>query len=63
MMLKLGQGLTVQQIPKYPNLLRRFIDGHQVLNLTEGHHQIDPLFWEYILEDAKLSGVLEVWEF
>jgi hypothetical protein len=26
----------------------------------QGHHPLDPILWEYILEDSKLSGVLGV---
>jgi hypothetical protein len=36
------------------------LHGHQVLNLTEGHHPLDPVFWVSILEDRKLSGVLGI---
>jgi hypothetical protein len=52
--------LTLQQSPKHSGLVRRFIHGHQVLNVTEGHHPLDPIFWDpaSILEDSKLSGVL-----
>jgi hypothetical protein len=57
-MIKLGQGLTLQQSPKHPGLVSRFLHGHQVLNLTEGHHLLDPILWASILEDSKLSGVL-----
>jgi hypothetical protein len=58
MMFKIRQGLTIQQSPKHPGLVRRFLHGHQVLNLTEGHHPLDPILWASILEDSKLSGVL-----
>jgi hypothetical protein len=58
MMFKITQGLTLQQSPKHPGLFRRFLHGHQVLNLTEGHHPLDPILWVSILEDSKLSGVL-----
>jgi hypothetical protein len=34
---------------------------HQVLNLTEGHHPLDPILWASIFEDSKLSGVLGGW--
>jgi hypothetical protein len=52
--------LTLQQSPKHPGLVSRFLHGHQVLNLTEGHHPLDPLLWDpaFILEDIKLTGVL-----
>jgi hypothetical protein len=33
---------------------------HQVLNLTEGHHPLDPILWASIIEDSKLSGVLGI---
>jgi hypothetical protein len=59
-MLKAKQDLTVQQSPKNPGLVSRFLHGHQLLNLTEGHHPLDPLLWASILEDSKLSGVLGV---
>jgi hypothetical protein len=58
MMFKVRQGLTLQQSPQHPGLVRRFLHGNQVLNLTEGHHQLDPVLWASILEDSKLSGVL-----
>jgi hypothetical protein len=57
MMFKIRQGLTLQQSPKHPGLVIRFLHGHQVLNLTEGHHPHD-LGIASILEDIKLSGVL-----
>jgi hypothetical protein len=50
--------LTLQQSPKHPGLVSRFLHGHQVLNLTEGHHLLDPILWASMLEDSKLSGVL-----
>jgi hypothetical protein len=60
--------LTLQQSLKYPGLVRRFLHGHQVINLTEGHHPLDPVLWnlhsslkmancrEYLEPDAGLSG-------
>jgi hypothetical protein len=54
------QGLPFQQSPKHPGLVRRFLQEHQVLNLSEGHHSLDPLLWETILEDSKLKRVLGV---
>jgi hypothetical protein len=60
MMFKIRQGLTLQQNPKHPGLVRRFLHGHQVLNLTEGHHPLDPIFWASILKDSKVSGVLGI---
>jgi hypothetical protein len=60
-MFKVGQELTLQQSPKHPGLVQRFLDGHQVLNLTEGHHPLDPLLLASILEDIKLSGLLGGW--
>jgi hypothetical protein len=57
MMIKVRQDLTLQQSPKHPGLVRWFLHGHQVLNLKEGHHPLDPLL-AFILEDSKLSGVL-----
>jgi hypothetical protein len=50
--------LTLQQSPKHPGLVSRFLHGHQVLNLTEGNHPLDPILWASILEDSKLSVVL-----
>jgi hypothetical protein len=50
--------MILQQSPKHLGLVSRFIHWHQVLNLTEGHHPLDPLLWVSILEDSKLSGVL-----
>jgi hypothetical protein len=40
-----------------------FLQGHQVLNLTEGHHPLDPFLWDIasILEDSKLSGLFGGW--
>jgi hypothetical protein len=58
MIFKIRQGLTLQQRPKHPILVRRFLHGHQVLNCTEGYHPLDPVLWASILEDRKLSGVL-----
>jgi hypothetical protein len=60
-MLKVIQGLTLPQSQKYSGLVSRLLQGHQVLNLTEGHHPLDPLLWASILEDRKLSGVFGVW--
>jgi hypothetical protein len=59
-MFKIRQDLTFQQSPKHPSLVSRFLHGRQVLNLTEGHHPLDPVLWDpaSILEDSKLSGVL-----
>jgi hypothetical protein len=57
MMFKIRLGLTLQQSPKHSGLVSRFLHGHQVLNLTESHHQLDPILCESILEDSKLSGV------
>jgi hypothetical protein len=37
MMLKIRQHLTIQQIPKHADLVSRFLQGHPVLNFTEGH--------------------------
>jgi hypothetical protein len=60
MMFKIIQGLTIQQIPKHPGLVSRFLQGHQVLNLMEGHHPLDPILWKSNLEDRKLLGVLGI---
>jgi hypothetical protein len=38
----------------------RFLHGHQVLNLMERHHPLDPVLRASILEDSKLSGVLGI---
>jgi hypothetical protein len=61
MMFKIRQGLTLQQSPKYPGFVSRFLHGHEVFNLTEGYQSLDPLLWDpaSILEDSKLLGVLE----
>jgi hypothetical protein len=69
MMSKIRQGLTLQQSPKHPGLVRRFLHGHQVLNLTEGHQPNSDLiqssghtslkiakFREYMEPQAGLSG-------
>jgi hypothetical protein len=61
MMLKIRQDLALPQCPKHPGLVNRFLQGHQVLNLTEGHQPFDPLLWSSILEDGKISGVLGGW--
>jgi hypothetical protein len=53
--------LILQQSPKYPGLVCRFLHGHQVLNLTDGHHSLDPILWVSILEDSKLIGLFEGW--
>jgi hypothetical protein len=50
--------LTLQQSQKHPGLVRRFLHGHQVLNLTEGHHPLDAILWAPVLDYRKLSGVL-----
>jgi hypothetical protein len=50
--------LTLQQSPKHPGHVSRFLHGHQVLNFTESHCPLDPILWESILEDSKLSGVI-----
>jgi hypothetical protein len=54
--------LILQESPKHPGLVRWFLQGHQVLNLTEGHHPLDPILWDpaSILEDSKLLGALGV---
>jgi hypothetical protein len=59
MMFKVGLGLTLQQSPKHPGLVSMFIQEHQVLNLTEGHHPLDPPLWASILEDIKYQEWLE----
>jgi hypothetical protein len=53
--------LTLQQSPKHPGLVSRFLHEHHVLNLTSGHNKFDTLLWESILEDSKLSRVLVGW--
>jgi hypothetical protein len=58
MMFKVRKGLTLQESPKHPGLVSRFLHGHQVLNVTESHHPLDPILWASILEDTKLSGIL-----
>jgi hypothetical protein len=62
MMFKIRQGLALQQSPKHPGFVRRFLHGHQVLNLTEGNHPLDPVLWDpaSILEDSKLLRVLGI---
>jgi hypothetical protein len=66
-MFKIRQGLVHQKTLKHPGLVRRFLHGYQVLNLTEGHNPLDRLLWDpaSILEDSKLSGVLgaSIWFF
>jgi hypothetical protein len=57
-MFKVCQCLTLQQCPNHHAFASRFFDGHQVLNLTEGHQPLDPLLKAIILEDSKVSGVL-----
>jgi hypothetical protein len=61
MMLRITQDLTLQQILKHPDLVSRFLQGHQVLNLMEGYHPIDLLLWESFLENRKMSGLLGGW--
>jgi hypothetical protein len=58
MMFKVRKGLTLQQRPKYSGLISRFLHGHQVLNLMEGHHPLDQILWASILEDSKQLAVL-----
>jgi hypothetical protein len=58
MMFKIRQGLTLQKSPKYTGLVSSYLQEHQVLNLTEGHHPLDPILWASNLEDIKLSGKL-----
>jgi hypothetical protein len=58
-MSKIRQGLNLKQSPKYPGLVIRFLEGHQVLYLVEGHHLLDPLLWESILENIKVLEYLE----
>jgi hypothetical protein len=62
-MLKVGQGMTLQQSPRHPVFINRFFQENQILNLTEVHHPFDPLLLECILEDSKVSGVLGGWFF
>jgi hypothetical protein len=50
MTFKIRQDLTLQKILKHPGLFSRLLQGHQVLNLTEGHHPLGPLVWSSILE-------------
>jgi hypothetical protein len=59
-MFKMRQGLTLQQSPKHPGLVNRFLQGHQFFNLTEDHHPRNSILWDptSIIEDSKLSGVL-----
>jgi hypothetical protein len=61
MMFKLRQDLTLQQSPKYPGLVRRFLHGHQVLNLTEGHHPLDPIPW-VLHQSLKIANCREYLE-
>jgi hypothetical protein len=68
MMFKIREGLTLQQSSKHLGLVSRFLHGHQVLNLTEGHHPLDPILWvlhpslkiancrEYLEPEAGFSG-------
>jgi hypothetical protein len=56
MMFKIGKGL------KHPALVSKFLHGHQVLNLTEGHHQLNTLLRASILEDSKIAKFLEYLE-
>jgi hypothetical protein len=59
MMFKIRHGLTLQQIPKHPGLVIKFFQAHQVLNLTEGHHPLDPILWASILEDTNCREYLD----
>jgi hypothetical protein len=60
MMFKIRQGLNLQQSSKHPGIVRRFLHGHQVLNLTEGHHPLGSLLWNLhpSLKIANWFGVL-----
>jgi hypothetical protein len=63
-MLNVGQGLDLQQQSLKPHgHVCMFLQGYQVLNLTEGHHNLDPLLLASVLEYRKLSEVLgtSVW--
>jgi hypothetical protein len=57
-MLKIRQVLALQQSLKHPGPVSRFLQGYQVLNLMEGRQSLDPILWESILEDNKVSGLL-----
>jgi hypothetical protein len=41
MMMKVRQGMTLQQSPKHPGLVRRLLQGHQILNLTEDYQHFN----------------------
>jgi hypothetical protein len=56
MMFKIRQDLNFQQNPKHPGHISRILQGHQILNLTEDHHPLDPVLWASIIEDSKMSG-------
>jgi hypothetical protein len=58
MVIEMIQGLTLQQSLKHPDLVRSFLYGHQVLNLTEGHHPLDAILWASILEGSEISRLL-----
>jgi hypothetical protein len=60
-MLKVGQGLTLQRSPIHPGLGSKFFPGHQVLNLTKVHHQLDPLLWN-LHPSLKISNCQEYLE-
>jgi hypothetical protein len=49
---------TQEDNPFDYGLVSRFLHGHQVFNLTEGHHPLGPILWASILEDIKLLGVI-----
>jgi hypothetical protein len=72
MMFKVTQGFSLQQSLKHPDLVRRFLQGHQALNLKEGHPHLKHLIhtsghpslkmekcWEYLESQAGISGSMK----
>jgi hypothetical protein len=57
MVIKIRQGLTPQHSLKLTGLVSSFLQWNEVLNLTEGHHSFDQLFWATMLDNIK---VLEI---
>jgi hypothetical protein len=61
MMLKVKQGLDLQQCPKHPGIFGRFLHGHKILNLTERRQQVST--WSIPLEFASIFEELKCREY
>jgi hypothetical protein len=61
MMFKIRQGFALQQSPKLPDFVSRFLQEHQILNLMEGYQALDSLLFASIIGDSKLMRVPRSW--